>query len=993
MLLATLKLLIRIYNYHHYNYCCLLQQQQQLAKVTVAMSDRHITFYAAGVRVTFPFQPYDIQREYIECVVRAATNKQNALLESPTGTGKTLSLLCSSLAWQQTQTVPNRMIYYTSRTHVQLSQAAKEMKRTAYAKIPAVVIASRAHLCLNDEVKQQSLGQEHSINRACHNAIAKNACAYYSNYEQKMERIDFNNVHDIEDLDSYGRKNHCCPYYTSKKIAETKASLVFMPYNYLLDLSLRKSTQLRLDNSIVIFDEGHNIESALKESASAHFTQAYLKTIQDSCEKLPAKLNAALNSELHGLSRFGYDPEKRRTAIVDEFSQSKEKKNNVKEKEPKVNPIEELAEKLTNDKLQQVNRCAMSLLDCQNLLKSTEGQYRDSKCSIDLIYNTMSKAGVEFHTSDIIITTLESMASFWSIASVMNPATVARYLTAISSLSHFISLLFPAECKNKVSLDNHMKRLREFYVAYLRAEFEKDTIFMNSNKLIGWEMNLWCLHPAIGMKRVLDNSCVIGPRSIIITSGTLAPMRPIETELEMKFHIVREFKHLIDKDQLKIVILGESASKYSLISTYEEARKPQYSNAIGETLLTLFKVLPFGTLVFFPSYSLLNKVTSYWEKRATLWRDMCKATKIFKESKEQSTFTSDMVAFKKTIDRSGKAVFLGVCRGKLSEGTNLEANHCRSVIVIGLPFPSNSDPKIVATKDFHSRRGDTRGQAWYTQQMRRALSQAFGRVIRSKNDFGMLFLCDPRFTQYKFSLSEWIRPFYPTEVCRDVKNIPSEIKEFFNHHNVDISAISVSDANGSQNNGIFEIDHLTKMNPAKPIMASNNLFPNQSKATNGQLAIKELANCNNEPDHNRTAQDRQVEMLASYTVSQEKYNKVKTNRLPPSVDEDLATTSKRPKTTAEAFESIFSQGTEPSRSNENNPKSTQLKPQSNYQSNCYVCKNAAIRPHVTNCSCARVGCLTCIRGLNNKRCGDCNTLLKTKKFKPKLFNVFQKREV
>ena len=54
-----------------------------------------------GVDVEFPFQPYAPQRLYMEKVIEAVQTGENALLESPTGTGKTLALLCSTLAWKE----------------------------------------------------------------------------------------------------------------------------------------------------------------------------------------------------------------------------------------------------------------------------------------------------------------------------------------------------------------------------------------------------------------------------------------------------------------------------------------------------------------------------------------------------------------------------------------------------------------------------------------------------------------------------------------------------------------------------------------------------------------------------------------------------------------------------------------------------------------------------------------------------------------------------
>lgn len=52
-----------------------------------------------NVPVNFPFEPYDLQKAYMTKVIECLENSTNAVLESPTGTGKTLSLLCSSLAW------------------------------------------------------------------------------------------------------------------------------------------------------------------------------------------------------------------------------------------------------------------------------------------------------------------------------------------------------------------------------------------------------------------------------------------------------------------------------------------------------------------------------------------------------------------------------------------------------------------------------------------------------------------------------------------------------------------------------------------------------------------------------------------------------------------------------------------------------------------------------------------------------------------------------
>lgn len=49
-------------------------------------------------RVDFPFPPYEVQRAYMGKVLSALDGRTNALLESPTGTGK-VSVRLGGLAW------------------------------------------------------------------------------------------------------------------------------------------------------------------------------------------------------------------------------------------------------------------------------------------------------------------------------------------------------------------------------------------------------------------------------------------------------------------------------------------------------------------------------------------------------------------------------------------------------------------------------------------------------------------------------------------------------------------------------------------------------------------------------------------------------------------------------------------------------------------------------------------------------------------------------
>ncbi|KAM4572841.1 ATP-dependent DNA helicase DDX11 [Odontesthes bonariensis] len=52
-----------------------------------------------GVKFPFPYQPYDIQEQFMQALYSALDQGKVGIFESPTGTGKSLSLICGALSW------------------------------------------------------------------------------------------------------------------------------------------------------------------------------------------------------------------------------------------------------------------------------------------------------------------------------------------------------------------------------------------------------------------------------------------------------------------------------------------------------------------------------------------------------------------------------------------------------------------------------------------------------------------------------------------------------------------------------------------------------------------------------------------------------------------------------------------------------------------------------------------------------------------------------
>ncbi|KAI3455408.1 hypothetical protein Pfo_012071 [Paulownia fortunei] len=707
------------------------------------------TYKIRGIDVDFPYEAYDCQLVYMEKVIQSLQNKCNALLESPTGTGKTLCLLCAALAWRkslgeflrgrsersnirgsqysdeelpQSQSSTFPKIIYTSRTHSQIRQVIQELKRSNYRPKMAV-LGSREQLCIHDQV---SLLRGKAQTNACQALCKKRTKRYCAHFSHVTEFVKKNpgigdDPIDIEDLVNIGRSSGPCPYYLSRELHKD-VDILFAPYNYLIDRGNRKSLKIDWNNSILIFDEAHNLEGLCADAASFD---------------LPSGLLTACISE----AKKCIDLSITRREISSDKS---------------CNPDNFAILRALLLKLEK--RLAEVPIESKELGFTKAGPY---------IYELLSELNITQKTANMLIDIIEKACALLeedaNVSESGGSHKTNGTLCRLESMGDIFGLIFR---------DNSNAHAQYYRVHVQEVEVSAtDTFRGKTSRTLSW----WCFNPGIAMEEFSR----LGVGSIILTSGTLSPMDSFAEELKLEFPIRLENPHVISGNQIWAGVAPVGPSGYSFNSSYRSRGSIEYKLELGNAIVNFARIVPDGLLVFFPSYYLLEQCINCWKtmgqqnltNSTTIWERICKHKLPVVEPRQSSLFPlaiEDYMTKLKETSSSG-AIFFAVCRGKVSEGLDFADHAGRAVVITGLPFATMTDPKVRLKREYLDQQAQSQkignkgltGEEWYTQQASRAVNQAVGRVIRHQHDYGAIIFCDERFTysNRQSQISLWIQPY------------------------------------------------------------------------------------------------------------------------------------------------------------------------------------------------------------------------------------------
>ncbi|XP_075346150.1 general transcription and DNA repair factor IIH helicase subunit XPD isoform X2 [Mycteria americana] len=264
-----------------------------------------------GLLVYFPYDYiYPEQFSYMLELKRTLDAKGHGVLEMPSGTGKTVSLLSLIVAYQRARPLDVTKLIYCSRTVPEIEKVIEELRKLMDfyekelgEKVPflGLALSSRKNLCIHPEVSSLRFGKE--VDSRCLSLTASYvraqhqrdgslpACRFFEDFDTHGREVPIPyGIYNLDDLKAHGRQKGWCPYFLAR-YSILHANIVVYSYHYLLDPKIADLVSKELARkSVVVFDEAHNIDNVCIDSMGVNITRRTL----DRCQANVATLQATI---------------------------------------------------------------------------------------------------------------------------------------------------------------------------------------------------------------------------------------------------------------------------------------------------------------------------------------------------------------------------------------------------------------------------------------------------------------------------------------------------------------------------------------------------------------------------------------------------------------------------------------------------------------------------------------------------------------------------
>ncbi|CAK0735965.1 hypothetical protein CVIRNUC_000669 [Coccomyxa viridis] len=704
-------------------------------------------FILEGLTVYFPYDYiYPEQYQYMRELKHALDAKGHCLLEMPTGTGKTITLLSLITSYQLAHPEVGKLIYCT-RTVPEMEKVLQELKelvdyRDRYLhgpgmegpKILALGLSSRKNLCIHPRVAEE--GSRESCDSQCRKLTASwvreakannpdiETCQFYEGLEAVgAEGVMDAGVYTLQDMREYGRKKGWCPYFLARHMLAF-ANVMVYNYQYMLDPKVSNMVSRELEKEcVVVFDEAHNIDNVCIEALSVTLRKrtldgamrnvGKLKAAVDKCKDTDAqRLTNEYKRLVGGLQERGALPRGRPTPGGEDWL---------------ANPVlpEDILREAVPGNIRRAEHFCSFLRQLVHYMQEriSVNNVEQESCTIFLaaLQEQMSVDGKTLRFCYDRLSSLLKTLEITDMDDFMPIHMVADFATLVGTYAKGFAIIIEPYDDRLPSVPDPV-------------------------------IQLSCLDASLAVRPVFSKF-----QTVVITSGTLSPIDLYPRILNFNPVALQSFAMTLTRDCMCPVVLTRGSDQSPVSTKFEMRDDDNVIRNYGRMLIELAAAIPDGLVCFFVSYSYMDKIVSKWHDMGVL-TDLMAHKLVFIETVDVVETTLALDNFRRACDCGRGAVFFSVARGKVAEGIDFDRHYGRCVVMFGVPYQYTLSRILRARLEYLRETFQIKESDYLAFDAVRQAAQCVGRVIRSKADYGMMVFADKRYQRHdkRDKLPGWI---------------------------------------------------------------------------------------------------------------------------------------------------------------------------------------------------------------------------------------------